>query len=640
MKSSGRSLIVAIDASKSMLADDVKPSRLERAQLAAQDLVKKLRKDRIGLMQFAGTANMLASFTEDTDAVQEIIDSIDTDGVALGGSNLANAIEYAIDVFHNADLSGQQAMVIFSDGEELQGAALAAARKAREAKIAIICVAVGTAAGAIIPNPNIPGEYFRDKNQKPVLTKLHKEVLEKIADITGGLYLKLDGQGINDSRIDVILQKLHRSDMKSKTVETSVDRYRWPLAAGLLSLVAAFLTGIVRRHRAAVPQAALAGAVTVLLFFIAGPVSVFGQDKPPPAPGDQKANAAAQDNPEEEPPKQGDPWKFYREGDWKNAVFNFKSLVPKARTEKELDRVLMGSGVAGFKAAMNDPKKFDTGMIEHAIDAFGQALASPDPAVRETAHYNLANSIYERVKAAEAERDAAFNKTKKKKEKKKYRLTLKYLDGVIRQLENSIEHYQETLALNGDNKDAKSNLDAVVALVKTLRDIRKEKAESGEGDGEEGEGTSKGKGQGKGKQKGQGKGKGQGQGQGSGSGEDEGEGGEDGDDEGDGGDKDGKGKGGDDEGDEGEGGKGKGDEEGKGDGDKSNREFDGKLKADGDTGNHDSDNGGKGTGDGSESGSGEVARQKAIQKLKNLSQELPPRERTRSVPETRPDKDW
>jgi Ca-activated chloride channel family protein len=654
LKSSGRSLIVAIDASKSMLADDVKPNRLERAQFAAQDLVKQLHKDRIGLMQFAGTANMLAPFTEDTDAVQEIIESIDTDGVALGGSNLSNAIEYGIDVFHKAELSGQQAMVIFSDGEELQGQAIEAARKAKEAKIAIICVAVGTEAGAIIPSPDVPGDYFRDKNNKPVLTKLHKEVLERIADITGGLYLRLDGQGVNDSRIDLILRKLHRSDMKSKTIETKVDRYRWPLSAGLLSLLAAFLTGILRRHRVAIPQGAVAATTAVGMLFLAFAFPVSGQEIPPPSNvnKDKKPEAAkteAEEKPAEDPPKEGDPWQFYREGDWKNSVFNFRRTVGKLHTDREIDRYQMGCGVAAFKAALDDPKKFDGGMIETAIESFGQALVSSDPAVREAAHYNLANSIYERTRAAEAARDAAFNTTKKKKEKKKYRLTLKYLDGVIRQLENSMEHYQETLTLNSQNKDAQKNLDKVTALVKELRNIREEKAKNGQGESEgKSQGKSQGKGQGKGKGKGQGQGQGNGQGKGQGAGsgdeeDDDGGGDEDEDDgDGDNGDKPGDGSG-DEDGDKGKGGKGEGEEEGKGKGDESNKEFDGKLKADGDAGNHDGDKGDKekgGKAGGPESGSGEVARQNTIQKLKNLSQELPPRERTKSVPETRPAKDW
>ncbi|HEX2748340.1 MAG TPA: VWA domain-containing protein, partial [Verrucomicrobiales bacterium] len=482
VKSSGRSLIIAIDASKSMLAQDVKPSRLERAQFAAEDLVRQLSKDRIGLMQFAGTANMLAPFTNDTDAVQEIIQSIDPEGVALGGSNLANAIDYAIDVFHHADLSGQQAMVIFSDGEELQGEALAAARRARDAQIAIISVAVGTAAGELIPDSGTPGGFLKDRNNKPVMTRLHKEVLQQIAEITGGLYLALDGQSVSNSRIETILRKLQRSDMKSKTIETNVDRFRWPLAAGLLSLVAAFLTGIVRRHQSAIRGTALAAAAAALFFM--SPVPAQGAEDD----GDTAEETTAKKK-EEEKTVDGDPWFFYAQGDWKNAVANFAVAAAGAHSDPEIDRVQMGLGAAAFKAATSDPKKFDSGMIEQAIEAFGTALASNNPQILEAAHYNLANSIYERAKAADVEREASFQKAKSKKAKKKYALSLKYIDHVVRQLENSLEHYQESLAFNGANKDAaKKNMKKVGDLVETLRKIRQEKAQQAQGKGEEGEG--------------------------------------------------------------------------------------------------------------------------------------------------------
>ncbi|HWB06638.1 MAG TPA: VWA domain-containing protein [Verrucomicrobiales bacterium] len=679
LKSSGRSLIIAMDTSKSMLADDVKPSRLERAQLAAEDLVKKLNKDRIGLLPFARTAFMLTPLTADTEAMLETIQSLDTEIIAQGGSSIAKAIECAIDTFHTSELYGQQAMVIFSDGEELQDEALAAARKARDQKIAIICVAVGTQAGTVIPDPSFPGGIFRDKDNKPVVTRLHKELLMKIADITGGLYLTLEGAGVSDSRIDIILNKLNRSDMKSKTIETNVDRYRWPLAAGLLSLVAAFLTGIVRRHRVAVPGAATAAATAVALFFMAGPPGTLAEETAAPKIADVKQDPkdkeAAPETPEEEPPKAGDPWKFYNEGDWKNSVFNFGLAASRAHTDSEIDRLQMGRGVAAFKAAMADPKKFDSAMMEQSVEAFGIALASNDPAIRESAHYNLANAIFERAKAAEIEREAAFKKAKGK-QKKKFAQTLKYLDSVTRQLENSLEHYQQTLVLNGDNKAAMTNMEKVAELVKKIRDIRVEKAKQqqgkakgkgqkgkgeksqgqGEGEGEEGEGSGKSKGKGKGKGKGQGQGQG-GAGEESedGEGEEEGDDGEGGDEEGDGsdgedgedgdggegeaeGDKDGKG------GENGEDGKGGKDGEGDGDGanDKSNKEFDGKLKSQGDGGNADGDQSKNRTKEGDGGGSaGEIARNEAIRKLKNLSQELPARGRTNySVPERRQAKDW
>jgi Ca-activated chloride channel family protein len=661
----GRSLIIAIDTSKSMRAEDVRPNRIERAKLAAEDLVKRLRGDRIGLMPFAGTAHMYAPLTPDTDALVESIQALDTEWMPRGGSNLARAIDLAIETFEKADLSGRQAMVLFSDGEELEGEALAAARRARDAKLSIICVAVGTPQGELIPDGNFPGGYLRDTSGKPVQTRLHREVLVRIADLTGGLYLTFDGKGVSDSRIDEILGKLQRTDMKSKVIETAVDRYRWPLAAGLLSLTAAFVTGIVRRHRAAFPGTALTAAATMVLLLTTAPLSLHAQDllpppelkpgvgklaapekpsllKKPAAPQKPAADQPAAETPAaakpvarrvEDPPKEGDPWKFYGEGDWKNSVFNFSRLANGVRNDREIDRLQMGRGVAAFKAATARAGEFDAGMLEQAIEAFGVVLASPDADVREKAHYNLGNAIFERSKAAELARAIAFAKAKSKKAKKKYAITLKYLDRLIRELENSLEHYQETLILNKDHADAKKNHDVVAELVKKLRDIRKEQAAmEGEGGGE-GEDEGQGQGQGKGNGKGKGKGKGQGQGGGSGEGEEgEGEGDEEGDEGG--------------EGDKERDGKGKGQEgEGAG-GDESNEEFEGTAGADGDAegddAGEDGTESGEGSGDGPDLSAGDAARNSTIQTLKNLSQELEGKDRPRSgsVPERRPAKDW
>jgi hypothetical protein len=305
-------------------------------------------------------------------------------------------------------------------------------------------------------------------------------------------------------------------------------------------------------------------------------------------------------------------------------------------------------------------------MIEKSIGAFGVALASNDPAVRETAHYNLANAIFERAKAAETERITAYNKAKSSKERKLYALTFQYLDKVARQLENCLEHYQESLTLNSDNKDAKANMDKASALLKVVRNIRLDKEKrrdakrSGKGGLKGNQGQSKGKGQGESESPGKSKGKGKGQGDSAGPGGDgdddedaDGDGDEDGDGDGnadDDGDKDG-GKGengekgeGDKDGKDGKGGKdGKdGDKEGDGAGDKSNKEFDGKLKAkgDGDGGTPGGERKKAGKNGGGGGGGAEKSREDTINDLKHLSQELPVRGRTDKVPEKRRAKDW
>lgn len=677
----GRSLIIAMDTSKSMDATDLLPSRLARAQLAAEELVKRLRGYRVGLMPFAGTALMYAPITPDVDAVLDCIQDLDTDFIPRAGSNISRAIDLGIATFKRADLSGQQAMVIFSDGEELEGEAVAAAKRAREANLAVICVGVGTAAGGPIEDAKSDGGLYRDRTtNKIVMTRLEKESLVKIADLTGGLYVSLDAHGVSDARIDTILAKLQRSEMKTKVTETAVDRYRWPLVAGLLSLTAAFLTGIVRRYRGALPAAVpVATALCALLFSV--PQQSAAQDEllPPPAAEEnvapqKEARVSPKEKEKEAPPERepapvkGDPWQFYNLGDWRNSVFNFDREIEAAtvlkRSDKELDRLYMARGAAAFKGAIAkaDQGKFDNHMIEQAIDAFGSALASNDKTILENAHYNLANAVFERTKAADKLREENLKKAVEKKSKKgmkKFAVTLPYLDRTIRQLENCVEHYQETLILNEDHARAKANHERVAELIKKLRDIRKQKAEEGQGKGKgkgEGKGEGEGEGEGEGQGKGKGKGKGQGKGQGSGSGEEEGEGEGGGEeaDEGDGGDEgdaDGSGKG--ENGEKPGDGSGKGDKEGKGEGegDETNKEFDGKAGTEGDTGsgdegagegegegdsdNPEGDNGG-GANPGSGGGSDELAR-----KLRNLSQEIKDRLRPKGENrERRPLKDW
>lgn len=670
----GKSLIIAIDTSRSMKAEDVSPSRLGRAQMAAEDLVKRLRGYRVGLMPFAGAAFIYAPLTPDTDAVLDAIQGLDTEVIPRGGSNIARAIDLAIQTLKRAELSGQQAMVIFSDGEQLEEDALEAAKRAREARLAVICVGVGTVAGSYIPDEN--GGRFKDRG-KTVITKLQRDVLVKIADITGGLYLSLDSKGVNDARIDTMLSQLQRSEMKSKVTETDVDRYRWPLTAGLISLVAAFLTGIVGRHRGTLPAASTAAAVVALLAIaLAAPEHAQAQEDllPPEENAEPEPEKKKAREPEPEPPpEEGDPWTFYDLGKWKDSVFNFGPVIEKTKDTAELDRLQLARGAAAFKAATDKPEKFDAGMMEQAIESFGFALASPDAAVRERAHYNLANSIYERTKAADKVRHEAWAKAKKRKDKHKHAITFKYLDKTIRLLENAIEHYQETLLLNPDHAAAAANHKKVAEVINDLREIRKGKAGEGEPGEREGlsDGQGQGKGQGKGQSKGKGKGQGQGQGEGEGSGEGEGEG-EEGDlgemketDEGDGqekgegqgegeGEQPGKGKGEDGK----EPGKGKGKEEGKEEGeggedgdkkgegkegeDESNKEHEGKVGADGDAGGDEEPEDSAG-GQNSNGNASEIEQDEARRKLRDNSQEMKNLSRKRldkSVPERRPDKDW
>ena len=586
----GRSLIVAIDTSRSMLTDDLKPNRLTRTQLAATDLVKRLRGDRIGLMPFAGTAFMYAPITPDIDALLESIDSLDTEIIPRGGSNLARPIDLAVETFAKAKAEGQQVLILFSDGENLEGTTLEAAKRAKEKKLTIITIGVGTQSGALIPDPEASGGFYKDSDGKPVVSRLQRDVLISIANATGGLYLPLDEKGVSDRRLDMILEKLERTAMKGKMTRKSLDRYQWPLGAGLLLLTAGWLVGIVKRHRGTT-QAAVALTAVLLAGFVLQP---------------GPAGAAAVPAPVDQP--EGNPWSFYEKGNYEAALHNFKKrLTPEGGTASKGagDPVLeFGRGAAAFKN-----KDYDT-----AVDAFGAAVLTERIPLRAGAHYNLANAIYQR--AADLAKQA----------KPKTLAKLSFIDGLIRQLENSLENYQQAMALQPEQADIKANHDTTDELIQKLRQIRKQMAQ------QQGEGKGKDKGKKKGK-----KGEGQSPGKGKGKGEDE-EGGT-----GPNGEEEGEGEGG--EPGEGSGGEGKEEKDARA---KSNEEKEGKI----DGQNPNGEEPGKGEGEGEEPDEAEEAENEinpetgfsaadAKRQLERLSDEdMKVRPRIDQAPEIRPLKDW
>ena len=633
----GRSLIIAIDTSKSMLANDLQPDRLTRAKLAAADLVRKLRGDRIGLMPFAGSAFMYAPITPDTDALIESIDSMDADIIPRGGSNLARAIDKAIDTFTKSDLSGQQVLILFSDGEELEGEALAAARRARDARVALICVAVGTQTGGVIPDPSAEGGYYRDRSGKIVFSRLQRDTLMKIATLTGGLYLPLESKGVSDARVDLILQKLQRSAMNAKTTKKAIDRFQWPLAAGLFSLVTAYLLGIASRLRpAAASLPATAAACAALLAFLPQPATAQSTQITTPAPTTARE------------PIVGDPWKFYREGDFANAQFNFERLLEPSgsRTPSDAGAASRGLGViadrffGSNRAATTTPERLQfargtaalkAGDYEAAMDGFGAVLTTDDPRLRSQAHYNLASTIFEQAKS---------------QDKRVKKPSLKYIDGLIRRLENSLEHFQECLVLDNDDAAARKNHDAVAELIRKLKEQREQMAQQ-QGQGK-GQGKKQGKQQGKGEGKGQGQGQGQGQPGGKGSKGSENNGGkEQGEEEGEGEEEDGDGSGGDqEEGKDGSGGEKEGEaEKGR---DKSNEEREGNIgtQPGGDQPQQES-SGEPGDGESEPSEDDAVndatgySRSEAMEQLRQLSDEdTNVRPRMETGREGRPTKDW
>src|SRR6202049_1693999 len=188
----GLDLLVAVDTSRSMLSNDVQPNRLERVKLAAQDLIDQSQGDRIGLIAFAGRAFLQAPLTVDYDAAVESINDLDTKTIPEGGTNISEAINLAINTFGKS-ATGNRALIIFTDGEELSGDAVKVAKEAAEAGVRIFTVGVGTLEGSLIPVTADDGgtAFVKDSSGQVVKSKLDEKRLREVAQATEGFFLHL-----------------------------------------------------------------------------------------------------------------------------------------------------------------------------------------------------------------------------------------------------------------------------------------------------------------------------------------------------------------------------------------------------------------------------------------------------------------
>jgi len=234
----GRDILLAIDTSRSMLAADVSPSRLGRAKLVAEDLIAALPEERVGLIAFAGDADVQAPLTVDHETVIDAINHLDTNTVARGGTDIASAIRAAELAFGQKGKS-LRALVLLTDGEELDEDGVAAARKAADSGIRIFTVGIGSPNGSRVALPN--GQVLRDRDGTIVTSRLDEARLKSIAESTGGFYVRLTSTTATQVIIDALLH-LGDANLTNRSLTKPIERYQWPLAIGLLFLLTALVT--------------------------------------------------------------------------------------------------------------------------------------------------------------------------------------------------------------------------------------------------------------------------------------------------------------------------------------------------------------------------------------------------------------
>ncbi len=228
----GVDLIVALDTSFSMNAEDVPPNRLAKAKSEIRDLIDRLKGDRVGLLVFAGSAVVQCPLTLDYGAAELFLDIADTGIVPDPGTSLAAAIQTATSAFI-AKEKKYKVLVIFTDGEDLEGQVRPACDRAREAGVIIYTVGIGSPEGKPIPVRNEKGdvvEYRKDPEGQIVVSRLDERALAEIATQTGGRYFRAS---TSENELDQIYDDM--THMEKKLLETRLyqnyeDRFQYPLA--------------------------------------------------------------------------------------------------------------------------------------------------------------------------------------------------------------------------------------------------------------------------------------------------------------------------------------------------------------------------------------------------------------------------
>ena len=235
VRSQGVDIVFAIDVSKSMLAEDIAPNRIEKSKQLVTQIINSLASDRIGIIAYAGKAFPQLPITTDYAASKMFLQNMNTDMMTSQGTAIKEAIELA-KTYYDDEEQTNRILVIISDGEDHEGDASDIAEEAGEQGIRIFTIGVGSEKGGPIPikRNGIVLNYKKDKNGETVITKLNEETLKEIAQEANGVYI--NGSNTNEvvNTIKDLLDKMDKKEFESKQVADFKDQFQWFLAFGIL----------------------------------------------------------------------------------------------------------------------------------------------------------------------------------------------------------------------------------------------------------------------------------------------------------------------------------------------------------------------------------------------------------------------
>jgi Ca-activated chloride channel family protein len=233
----GVDIVFAVDVSKSMLAEDIAPNRLEKSQRLVTEIINNLASDRIGLIAYAGSAVPQLPITTDYGSAKMFLQSLNTELISSQGTAINEAIQLA-ESYYSDDIEAAKILVIISDGEDHEGESVAVAEAAAEKGIRIITIGVGTEAGTTIPikRDGITREFKKDKDGKTVITKLHPKTLKEISEAGNGVYIDGTVTGRVIEELKKELSGIDKVAFESQQYSDFESQFQWFLGFGLFFL--------------------------------------------------------------------------------------------------------------------------------------------------------------------------------------------------------------------------------------------------------------------------------------------------------------------------------------------------------------------------------------------------------------------
>ncbi len=342
----GIDIIIALDCSRSMLATDISPTRLDRAKREVYDLLTMLDGDRAGLVAFAGTAFLQCPLTLDYEAFNIFLKSLTPDFLPVGGTDMIGAMSAALAGF-DEKTNSDKAIILITDGENTgAGDTVKAAENLKAAGVKLFCIGVGSGEG--VPVPGAEGGFKKDSSGKIVLTRLDENMLKKIAVLTGGTYVR---SVAGDMDLDAIYANEIRGKMEAATLESGrkqiwEDRYQWILALAIIALMSELFLPSTKR------KVSVMGLL--LLLVLRSPVQAG-------------------------PAQEG--FEAYQNGEYDKSL---KLFIDAQLDDPDNSEILYNIGNAYYKV----------GDFESAGNNFRSVLKSENQSLRQKAFYNLGNTDY------------------------------------------------------------------------------------------------------------------------------------------------------------------------------------------------------------------------------------------------------